>query len=91
MPDQNFGPDGPKAGDFICGFYIPTKDEANYWTCSKLAQIAGIENEDFFAWNPELKPDCSNIKTFTWYCVDGCKTLLYPLEILIKANIELLC
>ncbi|KAJ6783591.1 hypothetical protein PWT90_10348 [Aphanocladium album] len=70
IPDQSakFGPDGPKAGDLVCRFYIPAKADVNYYTCMALAQIANIDNEDFFAWNPDLKTDCSNVKP--WTCDD---------------------
>lgn len=81
LPDQSakFGSDGPKAGDLVCRFYIPTKQDVNYYTCTALAQTAGIENEEFFSWNPDLKTDCSNIQSWNWYCVDGCRSLTYLL------------
>lgn len=75
LPDQtlNWGPNGPKTGQLVCTFFFPTPEEVNYYECTRVAQIGRIEVEDFFAWNPQLKPDCSNIQPSTWYCIHGCK------------------
>ncbi len=77
MPDQfaKFGPGGPKVGDLECQLYTSTDQEVNYFTCTEIAQYGRISNDEFFLWNPELKPDCSNIKSWSWYCIAGGKCM----------------
>jgi hypothetical protein len=60
-------------GDINCRFWFDTNESVNYYTCTTIANIFEITTEEFFALNPELKHDCSNVMPLTTYCVDGCK------------------
>ncbi|PTB65069.1 carbohydrate-binding module family 18 protein [Trichoderma citrinoviride] len=45
--------------------------DINYYTCTALAVQYGISVDTFFMLNPDVNPDCSNIKADTDYCVSG--------------------
>ncbi len=61
-------------GDIVCRFPGRTYADVNYYTCTELADRYKISLKEFFMLNPGLDPDCSNIKPYTVYCVDGCKS-----------------
>jgi hypothetical protein len=65
----------PQAGDLNCRKHSPTYDDANYYTCTELAEKNRITIEEFFWLNPGLKKDCSNIQPNSEYCVVGCRFL----------------
>lgn len=63
------------AGTVNCRYAGSTEGmDINYYTCSALAAQYGISIETFFMLNPDLNPDCGNIKADTDYCVSGCKS-----------------
>lgn len=60
-------------GEINCRYAANTGNtDINYYTCTALARKYGISVKGFFRLNPELSPDCGNIKANTDYCVDGC-------------------
>lgn len=64
------------SGKVNCRYSANTKDmELNYYTCTVLSRKYGITTDTFFMLNPELEPNCSNIRANTDYCVSGCKWL----------------
>lgn len=75
MPNQaaEFGDDWPQQGDLVCEFWFPTGEDVNQYTCREFADKIDLTINEFLFLNPTLKPDCSNIKPYTWYCMDGCK------------------
>ncbi|RWA04450.1 hypothetical protein EKO27_g10654 [Xylaria grammica] len=78
-PTVTFVPSGPHVlksgpavtGDIVCRYPGRTYADVNYYTCTELADKYGISLEKFFMLNPELDPDCGNIKPYTIYCVSG--------------------
>ncbi|KAL2813346.1 hypothetical protein BDW59DRAFT_167529 [Aspergillus cavernicola] len=40
-------------------------------TCASILETARITMEEFYAWNPSIKSDCSNLRTDTFYCMSG--------------------
>ncbi|CCC05648.1 hypothetical protein SMACR_09703 [Sordaria macrospora] len=59
-------------GEINCRYAANTGNtDINYYTCTALARKYGISVKGFFRLNPELSPDCGNIKANTDYCVDG--------------------
>ena len=73
---SNEGTEDPKPGDVVCYSYSRTYDKVNYFSCQELADYHDLYVEEFFMWNPEIKPDCSNIRPYTFYCIGGCKSFL---------------
>ncbi|KAF1842320.1 carbohydrate-binding module family 18 protein [Cucurbitaria berberidis CBS 394.84] len=61
----------PKAGEINCRSWGKTYDTVNYYTCTEISNKYQITTDFFFSLNPTLKPDCSNIKPQSRYCVDG--------------------
>jgi hypothetical protein len=62
------------AGEINCRMTDYTDADVNYYTCTELAQRNNIDVEKFFLLNPEIRPDCGNIKPNSVYCVRGCTT-----------------
>lgn len=60
-------------GEVNCRYSGTTGSAVNYYSCSLLSKFYGISNELFFALNPQLALDCSNIEPNAPYCVSGCK------------------
>ncbi|KAL4866239.1 hypothetical protein BDV12DRAFT_199430 [Aspergillus spectabilis] len=50
-------------------------------TCNSVLETADIALDAFYAWNPSIKEDCSNLWLNTSYCVwgDGYEDTFYPL------------
>ncbi|KAH6609995.1 carbohydrate-binding module family 18 protein [Trichoderma cornu-damae] len=60
------------AGTVNCRYAGSTEGmDISYYTCSALAAQYGISVDTFFMLNPDLDPDCGNIKADTDYCVSG--------------------
>lgn len=59
------------AGDVLCRYYGHTDKNVDYYSCTQLASFYNIPIDQFFALNPTLKSDCSNIAANTDYCVVG--------------------
>ncbi|KAL3440535.1 hypothetical protein BJX65DRAFT_314727 [Aspergillus insuetus] len=49
-------------------------------TCDSVLQYGNIALDAFYAWNPSVKEDCSNLTLNTSYCVsgDGFEDTVYP-------------
>jgi hypothetical protein len=63
-------------GAINCRYAANTYDDANYYTCTSMADKYEISLDTFFALNPTLNPDCGNIQKNTIYCVSGCECQL---------------
>lgn len=68
---DNTNPRRFAAGDLHCREWSWPQKEVNYRTCAEIADYYDITIEDFFFLNPELKSDCSDIRTGYEYCVRG--------------------
>ncbi|CAA9966660.1 hypothetical protein PTMSG1_10019 [Pyrenophora teres f. maculata] len=58
-------------GEINCRSWFDTGKSVNYYTCTQISNMFEISTDQFFALNPEIKADCSNIMPLTTYCVDG--------------------
>ncbi|KAL7779797.1 hypothetical protein CFE70_009814 [Pyrenophora teres f. teres 0-1] len=61
-------------GEINCRSWFDTGKSVNYYTCTQISNMFEISTDQFFALNPEIKADCSNIMPLTTYCVDGSPT-----------------
>jgi hypothetical protein len=61
------------SGEINCRYSAFRSDNVNYYTCTELAEWYYITVEDFFRLNPTIDKECSNVKSNTEYCVQGCK------------------
>ncbi|RDW93890.1 LysM peptidoglycan-binding domain-containing protein [Aspergillus mulundensis] len=59
-------------------YYWYTTEEGD--TCDSVLEMADIALEAFYAWNPSVKSDCSNLWLDTSYCIsgDGYDDTFYP-------------
>lgn len=64
----------PKPGDVMCIKEVGAGKDVNYYTCTAMANEYSITVEEFFALNPSVKKDCSNMEPMGWYCIEGCKS-----------------
>ncbi|KAK1911449.1 hypothetical protein P3342_012750 [Pyrenophora teres f. teres] len=62
-------------GEINCRSWFDTGKSVNYYTCTQISNMFEISTDQFFALNPEIKADCSNIMPLTTYCVDGLQTV----------------
>lgn len=60
-------------GEINCRFWSYTYQSVDQDSCKKLADEWNIDMAFFFVLNPMLAKDCSDIRTWTKYCVAGCK------------------
>ncbi|KAL2786993.1 hypothetical protein BJX66DRAFT_341680 [Aspergillus keveii] len=62
---------------YDCYYWYPTGEGD---TCDSILQLAGIALDAFYAWNPSVKSDCSNLWLETSYCIwgDGYDDTYYP-------------
>ncbi|KAF3068400.1 hypothetical protein GL218_08338 [Daldinia childiae] len=60
-----------KPGEINCRYWGGTYDEVDKSTCTKLIRKYQITTEKFFILNPEIEPDCGNVRPYTEYCVAG--------------------
>ncbi|PSN61474.1 hypothetical protein BS50DRAFT_651682 [Corynespora cassiicola Philippines] len=62
--------DGPvdPSTDPDCNWYDNAVDSSS--DCTYFEEFWGISHEDFVAWNPSVKDDCSGIKVGNSYCVE---------------------
>ncbi|XWX00255.1 hypothetical protein V2A60_008275 [Cordyceps javanica] len=55
----------------MCIKEVGAGKDVNYYTCTAMANEYSITVEEFFALNPSVKKDCSNMEPMGWYCIEG--------------------
>ncbi|KAH7376591.1 hypothetical protein B0T11DRAFT_324474 [Plectosphaerella cucumerina] len=68
-----------EAGDVNCRFWDQTYEQVNYYFCQRMATANDIDVETFFKLNPQVDRDCTKVRPYTKYCVEG---FLEPLKAL---------
>lgn len=59
-------------GSVNCRYTTTSGTDVNYYTCKQMSDDYYITVEKFFLLNPTVDKECSNIKSKTEYCVEGC-------------------
>lgn len=61
-------------GDVVCRAFDESDEEVSDSICKDIADFYWINVDFFFTLNTGLERDCSNIRSNTEYCTDGCES-----------------